>query len=89
MTLRVIEGGLTDGRSMGLLILGASEIATLAGGLRAFLDDLQSRIAIASDQVTILYLSDFSNGHQSGGPLDRIRTIERAALLMEVQQQQQ
>jgi len=35
MTLRVIEGGLTDGRSMGLLILGASEIATLAGGLRA------------------------------------------------------
>ncbi len=35
MTLRVIEGGLTDGRSVGLLILGASEIATLAGGLRA------------------------------------------------------
>ena len=34
MTLRVIEGGLTDGRSVGLLILGASEIATLAGGLR-------------------------------------------------------
>ena len=35
MTLRVIEGGLTDGRSMGLLILGAAEVATLAGGLRA------------------------------------------------------
>ncbi len=35
MTLRVIEGGLTDGRSLGLLILGASEIATLAGGLRS------------------------------------------------------
>src|SRR5471032_687328 len=35
VTLRVIEGGLTDGRSMGLLILGAGEIATLAGGLRA------------------------------------------------------
>ena len=35
MTLRVIEGGLTDGRSMGLLILGASEVATLSGGLRA------------------------------------------------------
>jgi imidazolonepropionase len=35
VTLRVIEGGLTDGRSMGLLILGAREIATLAGGLRA------------------------------------------------------
>src|SRR5450432_3337344 len=35
MTLRVIEGGLADGRSVGLLILGASEIATLAGGLRA------------------------------------------------------
>ncbi|MGH2466101.1 MAG: imidazolonepropionase, partial [Candidatus Limnocylindrales bacterium] len=34
MTLRVIEGGLTDGRSMGLLVLGAGEIATLAGGLR-------------------------------------------------------
>jgi imidazolonepropionase len=35
MTLRVIEGGLTDGRAIGLLILGACEIATLAGGLRA------------------------------------------------------
>jgi imidazolonepropionase len=35
VTLRVIEGGLTDGRSMGLLILGAAEVATLAGGLRA------------------------------------------------------
>src|SRR5664279_145181 len=35
MTLRVIEGGLADGWSVGLLILGASEIATLAGGLRA------------------------------------------------------
>jgi len=35
MTLRVIEGGLNDGPSVGLLILGASEIATLAGGLRA------------------------------------------------------
>ncbi len=34
MTFRVIEGGLTDGRSAGMLILGASEIATLAGGLR-------------------------------------------------------
>jgi imidazolonepropionase len=34
MTLRVIDGGLTDGPSAGLLILGASEVATLAGGLR-------------------------------------------------------
>ena len=34
MTFRVIDGGLTDGRSMGLLILNASEVATLAGGLR-------------------------------------------------------
>jgi imidazolonepropionase len=34
MTFRVIEGGLTNGHSAGLLILGASEIATLAGGLR-------------------------------------------------------
>jgi imidazolonepropionase len=34
VTLRVIEGGLADGRSMGFLILGASEIATLSGGLR-------------------------------------------------------
>jgi len=34
MTFRVIEGGLTDGPSAGLLILGASEVATLAGGLR-------------------------------------------------------
>jgi imidazolonepropionase len=34
VTLRVIEGGLTDGRSMGLLILGAAEIATFSGGLR-------------------------------------------------------
>ncbi len=34
MTLRVIEGGLNDGPSVGLLILGASEVATLRGGLR-------------------------------------------------------
>ncbi len=34
MTFRVIDGGLTDGRPMGLLILNASEVATLAGGLR-------------------------------------------------------
>ena len=34
MTFRVIEGGLTDGRPMGLLILNAGEVVTLAGGLR-------------------------------------------------------
>ena len=34
MTFRVIEGGLTDGRPMGLLILNGGEVITLAGGLR-------------------------------------------------------
>jgi imidazolonepropionase len=47
MTLRVIEGGLTDGRSMGLLILGAGEIATLAGGLRAGSSQDQPELLVA------------------------------------------
>ena len=55
MTLRVIEGGLTDGRSLGLLILGASEIATLAGGLRS--GPSQDQPACAQVSMNIL---DFS-----------------------------
>ena len=34
MSLRVIEGGLTEGSSTGLLVVGASAIVTMAGGLR-------------------------------------------------------
>jgi imidazolonepropionase len=34
MTLRIIEGGRGDGLDQGLLVVGAAEIATLAGGLR-------------------------------------------------------
>jgi imidazolonepropionase len=51
VTLRVIEGGLTDGRSMGLLILGAGEIATLAGGLRAGANQDQPEL-LSSDPDT-------------------------------------
>jgi uncharacterized alpha-E superfamily protein len=51
----------------------------LEGGLRAFLDDLQARIADASDQVTALYLSDLSMGRELGA-------AERAAMIMAVQQ---
>jgi imidazolonepropionase len=34
VSLRVIEGGRNEGTSMGLLILGASAVVTMAGGLR-------------------------------------------------------
>jgi uncharacterized alpha-E superfamily protein len=51
----------------------------LEDGLRAFLVDLQARIADASDQVTALYLSDLAFGRQAGA-------AERAAMLMAVQQ---
>jgi uncharacterized alpha-E superfamily protein len=54
----------------------------IEGGLQAFLDDLQSRIADASDQVTALYLSDFAYHREMGA-------AERAAMIMAAQQQQQ
>ncbi len=34
MTLRIIEGGRNDGAAPGLLITGAAQVATMAGGLR-------------------------------------------------------
>lgn len=34
MSLRLIEGGLTDGSAAGLLVLGASAVVTMAGGIR-------------------------------------------------------
>ncbi len=34
MTLRVIDGGRADGHAPGLLVVGASEIATMEGGIR-------------------------------------------------------
>jgi uncharacterized alpha-E superfamily protein len=51
----------------------------LEGGLRTFLDDLQARIADASDQVTTLYLSDVWSYRERGA-------AERAAMIMAVQQ---
>ncbi len=34
MTLRLIDGGLSDGSAPGLLVVGATEVVTMAGGLR-------------------------------------------------------
>jgi uncharacterized alpha-E superfamily protein len=85
-------------RALGRLRAGLEFTAVdelLASGLRAFLDTLQVRIADASDQVTAMYLSDFSNGHHNGSNGsngsngDRLRTVEHAAVLMSIQQQQQ
>jgi uncharacterized alpha-E superfamily protein len=72
-------------RALGRLQAGLEYTAVdelIEGGLRPFLDDLQARIADASDQVTALYLSDFSFGRENGA-------AERAAMIMAVQQQQQ
>ncbi len=52
MTLRVIEGGRTDAASGGLLVFGATEIATLAGGLRRGSAQADAAILRADDQST-------------------------------------
>jgi uncharacterized alpha-E superfamily protein len=54
----------------------------IEAGLREFLEDLQGRIATASDLVTALYLSDLPI---RSGPA----AAERAAMIMALQQQQQ
>ncbi|HZL33208.1 MAG TPA: hypothetical protein VFC81_04415, partial [Verrucomicrobiae bacterium] len=77
MTLRLIEGGLTDGRSAGLLILGASEIATLSGGLRA---------GPSQDQPALLRADEANGGRAEDAPVvavweDRIVAVgPRAAV---------
>jgi imidazolonepropionase len=77
MTLRLIEGGLTDGRSAGLLILGASEIATLSGGLRA---------GPSQDQPALLRADEANGGSPEDAPViatweDRIVAVgPRAAV---------
>jgi uncharacterized alpha-E superfamily protein len=53
----------------------------LERGLRRFLDDLQGRIADASDRVTALYLTDIGVRTETGA-------VERAAMMMALQQQQ-
>jgi imidazolonepropionase len=60
MTLRVIEGGLSDGRSVGLLILGANEIATLSGGLRA---------GPSQDQPALLRFDEASGSRAEDAPI--------------------
>lgn len=77
MTLRVIEGGLTDGRSMGLLILGAAEIATLAGGLRA---------GASQDEPDLLRADPGGGADADGAPIvatweDRIVAVGPRALV--------
>jgi hypothetical protein len=52
----------------------------IEAGLREFLEDLQARIAAASDQVTALYLSDLPLRSEPAA-------AERAALIMALQQQ--
>jgi uncharacterized alpha-E superfamily protein len=84
------EQALTGGsnpalRALGRLQSGLEYTAVdelLEDGLRAFLDDLQVRIAEASNQVTALYLSDFLYRRETGA-------AERAATMMAMQQQQQ
>src|SRR5450755_791351 len=77
MTLRVIEGGLSDGRSVGLLILGANEIATLSGGLRA---------GPSQDQPALLRADEANGGRAEDAPVvatweDRIVAVgPRAAV---------
>ena len=69
-------------RALGRLQSGLEYTAVdelLEGGLRAFLDDLQVRIAQASNQVTALYLSDFAYRREIGA-------AERAATMMAMQQ---
>ena len=44
MTLRLIEGGRSSGDAPGLLIHGASQVATLAGGIRR--GDAQGDLAL-------------------------------------------
>jgi uncharacterized alpha-E superfamily protein len=52
----------------------------IEAGLREFLEDLQARIAAASDQVTALYLSDLPLRSEPAA-------AERAAMIMALQQQ--
>jgi imidazolonepropionase len=49
MTLRVIEGGLGDGTPPGLLVHGAAEVATLAGGLRRGSTQADAAVVRASE----------------------------------------
>ena len=63
MTLRVITGGLGAGALPGLLIVGASEVLTLSGGVRR-----------GSDQGSVGRLVGGSNGQaQTSGPAVAIR----------------
>jgi uncharacterized alpha-E superfamily protein len=54
----------------------------IEAGLRDFLEDLQARIAAASDQVTAVYLTDLPLRSEPAA-------AERAAMIMALQQQQQ
>jgi uncharacterized alpha-E superfamily protein len=78
----LVDGSNPALRALGRLQSGLEYTAVdelLEGGLRGFLDELQVRIAQASNQVTALYLSDFTYQREVGA-------AERAATMMAMQQ---
>jgi uncharacterized alpha-E superfamily protein len=84
----VVESAQPGGANPALRALGnlqasleyAAVDELIEAGLREFLEDLQARIAGASDQITALYLSDLP--YRSEPP-----AAERAAMIMALQQQ--